>query len=190
MWKAVLAITLVSAAIIFVIGLQGSGNIGVVSHGQQASVNNALGGTNSAPGIVLDKLGGGTINLSDYRGKKPVVVDFWASWCPNCRRDMPNLNRFYEKYKDQAEVVGINLQEDSNTVASFIASRGISFPIALDPSGSASQAFGIQYTNTHVLINKNGDVVRSIPGDISEPDIQSLIALNAPPSNQAGNPQK
>ena len=144
-----------------------------------ASINNSV-GTNSAqahpaPDFTLQKLGGGTISLSEFKGKKLVVVDFWASWCPNCRRDMPNLNRFYEKYKDKVEVIGVNLQEKESTVQNFISSRGISFPIALDPSGSASRAFGIQYTNTHFLIDINGNLVRTIPGDIRESDIESLM---------------
>lgn len=132
-------------------------------------------GAQSAPDFSLQKLGGGTISVSEFKGKKPVVVDFWASWCPNCRRDMPNLNRYYEKYKDRVEVIGVNLQENEGTVKDFIASRGFSFPIALDPFGQASGAFGIQYTNTHFLIDKNGNLVRTIPGDISESDIASLL---------------
>ena len=138
--------------------------------------SNTLGGSaRLAPDFTLQKLGGGSITLSEFKGKKPVVVDFWASWCPNCRRDMPNLNRFYEKYKDKVEVIGVNLQERESTVADFIKSRSINFPIVLDPSGQASNAFGIQYTNTHFLIDINGNLVRTIPGDISEADILSLI---------------
>ncbi|MBI4123119.1 MAG: redoxin domain-containing protein [Parcubacteria group bacterium] len=142
-----------------------------------ASVQNSIsaGSIHTAPDFTLQKLGGGTISLSEFKGKKPVVVDFWASWCPNCRRDMPNLNRFYEKYKDRVEVIGVNLQERESTVADFIKSRDINFPIALDPSGQASNAFGIQYTNTHFLIDKEGNLVRTIPGDIRESDILSLI---------------
>ncbi|MBI2035274.1 MAG: TlpA family protein disulfide reductase [Candidatus Liptonbacteria bacterium] len=142
-----------------------------------ASVQNSIsaGSTHTAPDFTLQKLGGGTISLSEFRGKKPVVVDFWASWCPNCRRDMPNLSRFYEKYKDKVEVIGVNLQESESTVQDFINSRGISFLIALDPPGQASNAFGIQYTNTHFLIDINGNLIRTIPGDISEADILSLI---------------
>jgi peroxiredoxin len=89
--------------------------------------------------------------------------------------ELPNLNRFYETYKDKVEVIGVNLQEKETIVKDFIASRGISFPIALDPSGQASYAFGIQYTNTHFLIDRNGNLVRTIPGDIQESDIISLI---------------
>lgn len=140
----------------------------------QTNVGNAA-SRQLAPDFSLPKLSGGVISLAEFRGKKPVVVDFWASWCPNCRRDMPNLNRYYEKYKDKVEVIGINLQESESTVRNFIASRGISFPIAFDPYSQASNAFGIQYTNTHFLINIDGELVRTIPGDIQESDIVSLI---------------
>ncbi len=142
-----------------------------------ASIHNSTSGgpANLAPDFTLQKLSGGTIALSEFRGKKPVVVDFWASWCPNCRRDMPNLNRFYEKYKDKVEVIGVNLQESESIIEKFISSKGISFPIALDPRGEASPAFGIQYTNTHFLIDINGNLIRTIPGDIRESDITSLI---------------
>lgn len=143
-----------------------------------SSIGASVSGTfaeSKAPDFTLEKLGGGTITLSEFKGKKPVVVDFWASWCPNCRRDMPNLNRYYEKYKDKIEVIGVNLQESESKVKDFIASRGISFPIALDPYGQASNAFGIRYTNTHFLIDIDGNLVRAIPGDIRESDIVSLI---------------
>lgn len=136
-----------------------------------ASIHNSA----VAPDFSLQKLGGGTITLSEFRGKKPVIVDFWASWCPNCRRDMPNLNSFYEKYKDKVEVIGVNLREGEGAVKAFISSRGIAFPIALDPYGRAANDFGIQYTNTHFLIDIDGNLVRTVPGDIRESDIVGLI---------------
>lgn len=131
-----------------------------------------------APDLILELLNGGTFNLADYRGKKAVVLDFWASWCPNCRRDMPNLNRYYEKYKDQVEVIGINLHENKSTVKKFINSQSINFPIALDPQSIAARKYGIQYTNTHFLIDKEGRLVKTIPGDIRESDIEQLIQLS------------
>lgn len=162
---------------------------GTASVNDSVSANSAT--TNPAPDFTLQKLGGGTISLSEFRGKKPVVVDFWASWCPNCRRDMPKLNGFYEKYKDTVEVIGVNLQEKESTVKNFVESRGIGFPIALDPSGHASNAFGIQYTNTHFLIDINGNLVRTIPGDIREADIISLIEqVNASESQSSAPDEK
>ncbi|MBI2046354.1 MAG: redoxin domain-containing protein [Parcubacteria group bacterium] len=160
---------------------------------QNASVYNGALETasqkNLAPDFLLQKLGGGTITISEFNGKKPVVVDFWASWCPNCRRDMPNLNRFYEKYKDQIEVIGVNLQERESVILDFVTSRDIRFPIALDPKRQASNAFGIQYTNTHFLIDKDGNLVRIIPGDIREEDILSLI-MGGADNNQSSIPDE
>lgn len=173
--------TLIGGAIFIAVGLlifakfySNNSPSAVNSSTHSASIG-SIAAKNGTPDFELRKLGGGTISLAEFRGKKPVVVDFWASWCPNCRRDMPNLNRYYEKYKDKIEVIGVNLQERESTVQDFITSRGIFFPIALDPSSQASYAFGIQYTNTHFLIDKNGNLVRTIPGDISESDIVSLI---------------
>lgn len=67
----------------------------------------------------------------------------------------------------------------------FIDAHNISFPIALDPSGHAANAFGIQYTNTHVLIDRDGNLVRTIPGDIQEVDIVALIEQTSAPEGQS-----
>jgi len=142
-------------------------------NGGTTNVGSAFAGP--APSTELTKLEGGTISLADYQGKKPVILDFFATWCPNCRRDMPKLNKFYEKYKDDVEVIGVNLRENPDIVQEFISSRNITFPIVLDPFGAAAQDYRVQYTNTHVLINKEGDIVRIIPGDIRESDVTSLI---------------
>lgn len=125
--------------------------------------------------FTLEKLGGGTITLAQYRGQKPVIVDFWTSWCPNCRRDMPKVNRWYGQYRDRVEVIGINLQEQLDVVQRFIQANNISFPIALDTTGSISSQFGIQFTNTHFLFNKAGELVHVIPGDLKESDVLSLL---------------
>lgn len=130
---------------------------------------------NLAPDFSLPKLGGGTIKLSDYRGKKPVILDFWASWCPNCGRDMPKLNGYYESYKDRVEVIGVNLGESERDAQKFITSKNISFPIVLDSNGEAGRLYQMNYTNVHVLIDKNGNLIRVVPGDISESDVLSLI---------------
>lgn len=171
---------IVGAGLVSIVVLFGRGGQNGAVPNQLASAGDSLrgaqGNAQSAPDFSLPKLGGGTISLADYKGKKPVVLDFWASWCPNCRRNMPHLNALYQTYKGKIEVIGVNLQEDPGTVQQFIATRGISYPIALDQYSQASQAYGIRYTNTHVLIDKNGNAVRAIPGDIQESDITSLIS--------------
>ncbi|NQV92874.1 redoxin domain-containing protein [Candidatus Kaiserbacteria bacterium] len=129
----------------------------------------------SAPDFSLNSLDGRTIKLSDYKGEKPVILDFFATWCPNCQRDMPKLSRMYEQYKDQVEVIGVNLREQEGKVRSFIDSKGIVFPVVLDSAGQVARGYGVQYTNYHVLIGKDGNIVGTVPGDISESHILSLI---------------
>lgn len=128
-----------------------------------------------APDFSLSKSGGGMVALADYRGKKAVILDFWATWCPECRRDIPHQETFYEKYKDKVEVIGIDLQEEPSLVARVARQYGITYPVALDPQAQASQAYDVQYTNYHVLIDKGGNIVKTVPGDISESDFTSLI---------------
>lgn len=129
-----------------------------------------------APNFSLHLLNGGVVSLTDFKGKKPVMLYFWTTWCPNCRRNMPKLNAYYEKYKGEVALVGVNMQEDSKTIADFVAAGKISFPIALD-SGSAAQAYGVQYTNTHILVGKDGNIIKTLVGDIKEEDFQLLSSL-------------
>ena len=144
---------------------------------KQASTNNPTGQTiiKSAENTSFNKLGGGTIDLNDYVNKKPVILDFWASWCPYCQKNMPILNQLYLKYKDQVEVIGVNMQETEQTAQRFIESKEIKFPIVLDRDSIITKEFGVLYTNTHVLIGIDGLVIKVIPGDIQESDIRSLL---------------
>jgi len=127
-----------------------------------------------APDFTLEKLDGGKITLSDYRGDKPVILDFWTTWCPNCQRDMPVVSRLYEKYRNQVEIIGVNMRESSRVAQGFVSSRNILFPIVMD-SGRVANQYGIRYTNTHVLIDKNGSIVQTVPGDLRESHVLSLI---------------
>lgn len=125
--------------------------------------------------FTLKNLTGETVQLSSYRGKKPVVLDFFATWCHNCQRDMPRLSNMYDKYKDDVEVIGVNLRENQRKVESFVDSYGVTFPIVMDPRGATANSYGVRYTNFHVLIDKEGRLVRTVPGDISENEIMSLL---------------
>ncbi len=167
---AVVIILVLIGVSIYVTRGKDSGNTTAVSKTESVTSDKQI-----APDFSLDKLGGGTITLAEFRGRKPVVLDFWTTWCPNCKRNMPHLNAFYEKYKDQIEVIGIDMQENPSLVQKTIADWKITFPIALDTNGSAARAYGVRYTNVHVLIDREGNIVRLIPGDISEADMLELI---------------
>lgn len=132
---------------------------------------------NFAPDFTLTTLDGKRISLSDYRSKKPVILDFWASWCPNCQRNMPKEQKLYKKYQDQIEVLGINVKEYPSAIRAFVLEYKITFPILLD-DGKVVDMYGVLYTNFHVLITKEGKILRLVPGDISEDHFRELLLRN------------
>jgi len=150
--------------------------VGISSKGTgSANINSQFGDKRKAPNFTLQDLEGKTISLADYKGRRPVILDFFATWCHNCRRDMPKLSRWYDQYKDRVEVIGVDLQEQPGIVRSYIDSAQISFPTVLDATGSVSRDYFVKFTNTHVLIGKEGSIVKFIPGGIRERDIIDLI---------------
>lgn len=128
-----------------------------------------------APDFSLQTPDGETVVLSDFRGEQAVVLDFWASWCPNCQRAMPELDELYETGNFDVAVIGVNMKESTDDVVEFVNEYGISFPVVLDTNGRVARQFGVSYTNTHVMIDKDGAIQAVIPGDIDEGDIESLL---------------
>jgi len=91
------------------------------------------------PDFLLERPGGGTIRLSDLQGR-PIVLNFWASWCEPCRAEMPSLVRAYAEYRDDGlEIVAVDLQETNDKVLSFADEFGIEFPIVIDREGELTK---------------------------------------------------
>ncbi len=89
-----------------------------------------------APDFTLEDLTGQKVSLSSFRGK-PVFLNFWASWCPPCRKEMPELQEFHQRYGEQIALVGINWGETADTVREFLARVGVTYLNLLDPRGTA-----------------------------------------------------
>jgi peroxiredoxin len=111
-----------------------------------------------APDFTLYDLNGNEVRLSDFRGK-PVVLNFWATWCGPCRVEIPHVNVLYDKYKAQGLVViGVNDEPDHATVRSF-AEQHISYTVALDGSTQFRQ-YGVRGMPATFYIDREG-IVRS-----------------------------
>ena len=111
-----------------------------------------------APDFALYDLNGNEVRLSDFRGK-PVVLNFWATWCGPCRVEIPHVNALYDKYKEQGLVIiGVNAEPDHATVRSF-AEQHISYTVALD-GGSQFQQYGVRGIPATYYIDREG-IVRS-----------------------------
>ncbi len=111
---------------------------------------------NLAPDFTLKTLDGQTVKLSDYRGK-PVLVNFWATWCPPCRQEMPDLEKAYQKYKDQGMVfLGIDMQEDQGTVKNFVQQNGYHWTFAIDADSRVADTYQASAIPTSYFVDKNG----------------------------------
>lgn len=132
----------------------------------------------AAPDFTLDLLGGGKVTLADLRGKV-VLVNFWTSWCPPCRLEMPAIEKTYRSYKDLGFVViGLNLtaQDSEKDAANFIKEFGLTFPIALDRNNAVGNLYRVAALPTSYFIDRNG-MIRSVVvgGPMSEALIQSKV---------------
>ncbi|MDX1673443.1 MAG: TlpA disulfide reductase family protein [Longimicrobiales bacterium] len=122
-----------------------------------------------APSLELPRLNGGTATLASLRGR-PVIVNIWATWCPPCVREMPSLQRVYERFGGQGleilavavdDVPGVE-QPDGRVegiVSRFVDEYGLTFPVLLDPTGTTERRYGTEYLPTTVLIDRRGRIV-------------------------------
>lgn len=108
--------------------------------------------------FTLSDLQGNSWHLADLKGKV-VLVNFWATWCPPCRKEMPDLQALYDKYKDQGFVVLSISDEQSGKVAPFIAERKISYPVLLDPGRKVNEAFVVEGIPKSFVYDREGKLV-------------------------------
>lgn len=112
----------------------------------------------------LPLLNGGNVSLSDYKGKY-VLVNFWATWCPPCRMEMPSMQELYKTMQGQDFVMlAISVREDKATVSEFIKASGYSFPILLDQRGTLSGKYTSQGIPSTYLIDPEGKIIAGAVG--------------------------
>jgi peroxiredoxin len=112
-----------------------------------------------APDFTLTSESGKTYRLADFRGKV-VLINFWATWCPPCRREMPSMNRMWQKVKDKGvQVLAIDVGEDADTIFEFIGSYPVSFPLLMDLDGSVIKQYPVTGLPTSYIVNPQGKVV-------------------------------
>ena len=135
-----------------------------------------------APDFSLQTMTGETLSLSEFRGKV-VLVNFWATWCPPCREEMPALQSVYEKYRGEGFVVlavNLTVSDSASDLREFVEGHALAFPVLLDETGDVGTAYQVRSLPTSFFIGKDG-VIRSIVvgGPMShallETEIESLL---------------
>lgn len=112
----------------------------------------------AAPDFSLPALDGQNITLSGLKGR-PVMVNFWASWCVPCREEMPLLQAvFEEKQKEGLVLLAVDIGETPEVVRKFVAENKLTFTIPLDRDNRVAATYGIRAIPTTVLVDKNGDI--------------------------------
>lgn len=118
----------------------------------------------SPPDLALKDLAGVSRSLDDYKGKV-VLVNFWATWCPPCRREMPSMQRLKEKMSGRPFVLlGVDSAEQREEVEAFLKLVKVDFPILLDPDTAATRRWKVFALPTSFLLDRNGKVRFSISG--------------------------
>ncbi len=111
-----------------------------------------------APDFTLKSSSGKNLKLSEHRGEV-VLLNFWASWCGPCRKEMPYLEQIQEKYADYGfTVMGVNVEEDSSKAKKMLKDIPVTFPILFDTSNSASKAYKVSAMPTTVIIDRDGNM--------------------------------
>jgi peroxiredoxin len=108
--------------------------------------------------FTLTELNGKTWTLKELRGKV-VLVNFWATWCPPCRKEMPDLETLYEQFKDQGLVILAISDEDASKVKPFIAEQKVTYPILLDPGRKVNELFEIEGIPKTFVYDRSGKLV-------------------------------
>ncbi len=133
--------------------------------------------TPQAPDFVLNDLDGNQHRLSDYRGQV-VIINFWATWCPPCREEMPSMQRAWEQLeKEGVLMLGIDVGEDEDTIFQFTANYPVEFPLLMDSDSSVINQWLVRGLPTTFVVDPKGRIVyRAIGGrEWDDPALLSLV---------------
>ncbi|YAR63405.1 TlpA family protein disulfide reductase [Bacillus cytotoxicus] len=133
-----------------------------------------------APHFELAKLDGTKVKLSDLKGKK-VIVNFWATWCGPCQQEMPDMEAFYKKHKEDIEILAVNytVSERANgteKVRQFAEEKGVTFPILLDTDISVTTRYKVITIPTSYFINTKGIIQDKFIGPMTQKEMEKRVA--------------
>lgn len=152
----------------------GSGEPGAVTTAPQAGP--AAGDTQQptvdegarAPQITLEMFDGSTRPLSELYGDRPLIVNFWASWCPPCVAEMPDIEQVHQQLAGQVNFVGINTQDGEEDARRLAGETGVTYPLAWDRQGEIFETFGVFGMPSTFFISSDGRVVERHTGLLTQ----------------------
>lgn len=135
---------------------------------------------NKAPDFTVQDGEGNSVKLSDFFGK-PIVLNFWASWCPPCKAELPDFEDAYKKYDGEVVFLMVNMTDNQmetvEVAKDFIKTYGYDFPVYFDVSYEAATVYGIRSIPQTYFINAEGEAVASATGMISAAQLEQGIGM-------------
>jgi len=133
---------------------------------------------NKAPDFELLNLNGEAVKLSDFVGKK-VILNYWATWCPPCRAEMPHMEKFYKDNEKDVVVLAVNLtntEKNRDNVSDFVKDFGLTFPIVMDEEGDVSSTYQVIAYPTSYIIDSQGIIQEVFQGAINYDIMEKAIS--------------
>ena len=121
-----------------------------------------------------DLVTGKTTKLSDLRDK-PVYLNFWATWCPPCVKELPHIQSKYEQYKDKIHFLAISVDSEQDAPAQFISSKGYTFTVGYGNEREISRAYNIEAIPASYIIGTDGTIKAQIVGSMDEAGLESFL---------------
>jgi peroxiredoxin len=128
----------------------------------------------AAPDFELATLDGSRLRLSDFRGR-PVLLSFGATWCPDCVRSAPFLQRLHEG-QPELMVIMVDTEEDRRTVGDFASQYGLTYPVALDTDGAVARTYRVWAIPTELLIDAEGVIQARVIEQVTEDNLAAMLA--------------
>lgn len=123
--------------------------------------------------FTLNNLAGDEISLSNFKGQ-PIFLNFWASWCPPCKEEMPALQKLYEN-DENVKILTVNVQENKDKVLNYLMENKYSFTTLLDKNGSVASKYLVRGIPTTFVIDKDGIIIKKHTGGLTYQQMLDLI---------------
>lgn len=129
------------------------------------------------PDFSLPDLDGNAVSLRGTTAENSVtLLNFWATWCPPCRAEIPDFVSFYQEFAEQGvAILGVNIQEPKQRVQDFAHQAGITYPVLLDVQGSVAQEYRVRAIPTTYVLDKEGIIQHVVTGILTEDDLRAFV---------------